>query len=79
MTPDEFTKFEDEKAILALRKKIEEVIDGKDLYHVMSVLHELYFGIIPYCLKEPKKYLVKLAADCLQKSKTIKPIDEEDL
>ena len=79
MTPEEFTKFEDDKAIEALKGELGHLIDGRDMYHVFTALHEVYFNVIPHALKDPKSYLIRLAKDCLEKSKTIKPKGEGEL
>jgi hypothetical protein len=79
MTPEKFSEFEDDKAIRELKSQIAEIVDGKDMYIVFSALHEMYFTCLPHVLKDPKKYLIRLAADCLKKSKTIKPIKKEEL
>lgn len=81
MSPEEFSKYEDEKTIKELKKKIANIIDGQDPYVVMSAIQEIFFDMIPYYCADPQKFLFKFGRHCLKLSKTTKKLeipDDED-
>ena len=79
MTPEQFTKFEDAKAIKALKIKIAKLIDGEECVIVVSAVQEVFFELIHYNATDEAKYLEKVSKFCLERSKTIKPNNEEEL